>query len=220
MANTLFLECRKKFNIQDIDFSLLDNLVNKEKIKSISIASTIQYINLIPLIKKYFQNLNVQVLLKKGPIYLGQVLGCNPQAFNLKADFLLLLADGKFHALNNAVILNRPIYVFNTKEINLFSQEEINKHNQRILANKKIFLSSDKVGFLISTKKGQNYKNSKNIIDKIKKLNKTVYLFESDNLSLNELENFPLPLYINSACPGLEFDASKVINLSQILEFI
>jgi len=213
----LFIEARRKFNLSDIDFSVLDNLHGK----TISLASTIQYLDLIPHVKKYLEKKGKEVIIKKGSFYKAQVLGCQPQAFDKKADTLLLIADSKFHALNNAIQLNREIYAFNTKKLEKLSKKELEKENKKIKAKQKKFLSYNNIGVIISIKQGQNYKQINWLKKKIEKLRKKVYIFETDTINIQELENFPdINIWVNTACPGLNLDDSRIINLKDILEFL
>jgi len=220
MVKVLFIEFRKRFNTKEIEFSQLDQLIKEKRPKIISLASTIQYLDLIPIIKRYLESNNIKVLIKKGPIYNGQVLGCNPQALDNSADLLLLLCDGKFHALNNAVQLEREIHVFNTKNIEKISLEEIQREKKKIHGKISRFLTEKRLGFLVSSKAGQSFKNTLEIKKKLENKGKIVYIFESDNISMQELENFQLPLYINTACYGLSSDSSKIVNLRDIQEFL
>jgi len=216
MAKTLFIETRKKFNESKINFQLLDNLPGK----TISLAATIQYLGLIPIVKKYLEKLHKKVMINKGPAYPGHVIGCNPAAFSKQTDTLLLLTDGKFHAINNAVNLNKEIYVFNTITLEKVTNEDIAKVNAKKQAAIKKFLSYNIIGLLVSTKPGQNFKAVSQIKAKIEKLNKKVYVFESDNINISEFENFKIPIWVNTACYGLGLDDSRIVNLSDILEFI
>jgi len=220
MKKSLFLEFRRKFNIKDIEFSKIDELIKDKKPKSVSLASTIQYLNLIPIIKEYLVSKKIKVIIKKGPTYAGQVLGCNSQAFDNKADILLLLCDGKFHAFNNAIQLEKEIYVFNTHNIEKVSLEEILREKTKIRGKITKFLTTEKVGLLISNKSGQSFNHIKEIKKKLENKGKIVYIFESDNINLGELENFPLTIYINTACYGLSLDSPKIVNLRDILEFL
>ncbi len=216
MRKIINIEARKKFNNKDINFSEL----NRFKGKTISIASTVQYLDFIPKIKQYFEKNNQKIIIKQGAYYKAHVLGCNPLAFDKNADIFLLLADGKFHALNNAVLLGKEIYVFNLKTLDKVTTKEIEKIKLRTIAKQKKFLSSDKIGLLVSTKIGQKYKQIKKLKQKTQKLNKQVYVFESDKINLQELENFPIQIWINTACPGLGIEDPRVVNLRDVLEFI
>ena len=37
-----------------------------------------------------------------------------------------------------------------------------------------------------------------------------------DNINTSELENFPIDIWINTACPGLALDSSKIIDSSSL----
>ena len=214
---TLFIETRRKFKDSDINLKLLDALNGK----TISLAATIQYIGLIPKIKKYLESKGKKVILKKGAYYKGHVLGCNSSALDNSTDIRLIITDGKFHAMNNAIQLQKEIYVFTTKTLEKIEQKEIDAHNKKTLTKKKKYLAAKKVGLLVSTKYGQKQKAISNIAKRIEKSNKNVYIFESNNIDTNEFENFPqIQIWINTACFGLARDDMRIINLADILEFL
>jgi len=211
----LFIETRRKF--KDIDLKPLDKL----KGKTISIAATIQYIDLIPKIKQYLESKGKTVIIKQGAKHKAHILGCNSSALDKSADTILIITDGKFHAINNAIQIQKPIHIFNTKTLDKITQKEIDTYNKKILAKQKKFLISKKVGLLLSTKHGQKQKSINKIKKEIEKLNKKVYIFESNNINPNEFENFPqIQIWVNTACFGLARDDPKIINLSDITNFL
>jgi len=219
MPETLFIEMRKKINLNEINFSALDKLHGK----TISLAAVIQYINFIIPVKKYLENKGMKVIIKKGRNYPAHIIGCDSSAFGKNADNFLLLSDGKFHALNNALELDREIYVFNGKNLEKISKEDIEKEKRKIKAKLSKFLSSDKIGILVSLKQGQKKPEPYiyDIIEKLKAKNKKPYVFESDTIYIGEIDNFPdIKVWINTACPGLALDSSKIINLQDIEEFL
>lgn len=211
----LHIETKRKF--KEINLKPLDTL----KGKTISIAATIQYINLIPKIKQYLESKGKKVIIKQGAKYKAHILGCNSNALDKSADTILIITDGKFHAINNAIQIQKPIHIFNTKTLEQITQQDIDKQNKLILAKQKKFLTSKKVGILLSTKHGQKFKAVKQLKSKIEKLNKKAYIFESNNINPNEFENFPqIQIWVNTACFGLAQDNPRIINLSNILEFL
>jgi len=211
----LYIEAKKKF--KEIDLSILDTL----KTKTISLAATIQYIDLIPKIKQYLESKGKKVIIKQGAAHKAHILGCNSTALDKTADEILIITDGKFHAINNAIQIQKPIHVFNAKTLEKITQEEIDTHNKKTLAKQKKFLASKKVGILVSTKHGQHQKSINKIKKEIEKQNKKVYVFESNNINSNEFENFPqIQIWINTACFGLARDDPNIINLADILGFI
>lgn len=215
-SKILYLETRKKFNIKEIDLQKLDELPGK----TISLAATVQYLSLVPLVSDYLKNKGKKIIIQKGAFYEAHVLGCNSSAFDSKADTLLLITDGKFHALNNAIQLDKEIYVFNTRNLEKVERVDIDRIKAKKLAAIKRFLSSEEVGILVSTKLGQNFPAAEKLKKKIQKLGKKAYILESDNINIAELENFGLPIYINTACYGLGLDDSKIVNLQDVLQYL
>ncbi len=210
------MEFRKKHNSKQ-DFSALDSLEGK----SISIAGTVQYLDILPELKKYLENLGKKVLMKKGAFYDGHIIGCNPAALDLKADTLLILADGKFHAINNALRINREVYVFNLTNLEKITRQDLDKELGKIKGKKVKFLSVNRLGLIVSTKYGQNFRGIKSLTDRLYSAKKEVFVFETDNIPIGDLENFPdIPLWINTACYGLALDDPRIVNLQDILELI
>jgi diphthamide biosynthesis enzyme Dph1/Dph2-like protein len=216
-SKVLFIEARKKFNKKDIDLSILNKLPGK----AVSLAATIQYLDLVPIVKKYLESKGKKTVIKQGAYYKAHILGCNSNAFDKKADTLLLLADGKFHAINNAIQLNKELYIYSAKKLEKITKQEINKIKQKTKAKQAKFLSSNNIGLILSIKSGQHYSNIYRVKEKIEKLDKQVYVFQSDNINIGELENFPqIQIWVNTACYGLELDSSNIINLQNILQFL
>ena len=214
---TLFIETRKKFDDSKIKYELLDELPGK----SISLAGTVQYLDLIPKIKAYLESLGKKIMIRKGAYHEAHVLGCNSSAFDKSADVLLMITDGKFHAINNAIQMQREIYVFTTRTLEKIEQGEIDAHNKRTLTKKKKFLSAKVVGLIVSTKSGQHKKGVYNIGERIRKAGKKVYVFECNDINVSEFENFPqVQIWVNTACFGLARDDMRIINLADILEFL
>jgi len=213
----MHIEVRRKFELKKIKLALLDKLPGK----TVSLAATVQYLNLIPKIKKYLEEKGKKVIIKKGAYHKAHVLGCNASAFDKNSDILLLLADGKFHALNNALQLNKEIYIFNTKTLEKVTKQEISKIKQKTKGKIKKFFAAERIGILISTKFGQHYKLTQELKKRIQKLGKKVYVFESDIINTAELENFPdIQIWVNTACPGIALDSPKIVNLNNVLEFL
>ncbi len=195
---TLFIEAKKKIKDFDIDIS---NLPEK-----LHLLYSIQYKALAENIKKYLENNGYDIL------GFEQVLGCskiNPKAI------LLLIGSGKFHALQLAFSTSNPVFIYEGNSIREISQEEIDKAKNKIKAKLSKFYSEDNIGVLFSNKAGQ--KKNNNIIDKLrKKYDKNFYPFISNNIDLTDLDNFSINIWVNTACPGLEYDSNKVINYENI----
>ena len=97
---TLFIETRKKFKEDDLNFKLLDKLNGG----TIGLTATVQYLNLIPIVKSYLESRGKKVIVKMGAYYGGHVLGCNSSAFDKSADTFLMITDRKSTRLNSSHI--------------------------------------------------------------------------------------------------------------------
>lgn len=215
MTETLFIETRRKLKNEEINLKLLNELPGK----TISLAATIQYLSLIPEVKNFLNKLGKKVITKPGAFYEAHALGCNSNAFDKNADTLLLITDGKFHALNNAVQLEKEIYVFSGNSLEKVTKDEINKILKKKTTAVKKFLASENVGILVSTKPGQS-RSPEALAEKIKKLGKQPYIFESNNINIAGFEDFPINIWVNTACPGLSSDDSRIVNFQDILQYI
>lgn len=199
----LYIEAKKIS--QEFDTKPLDKL---PKDKPILITYSIQYKQLANKIKQY--------LTSKGYNIIGvrQVLGCSKLKTNAS---ILLISDGKFHALNLAIQNKTPLYIYNTKTIDHIDIKQIEKLQRQKQSALSKFLMEEKVGILVSTKIGQNrIKDAKALKIKLEKHGKKPYLFVSETLNLSELENFPIKIWINTACPGLIYDSPRILNIDDL----
>tara|TARA_B100001964_G_scaffold157040_1_gene172482 strand:+ start:541 stop:1191 length:651 start_codon:yes stop_codon:yes gene_type:complete len=211
---TIFIETKRKFKDSEIKYNLLDSLEGE----TIALAATIQYINLIPKVKSYLESKGRKVIIKQGAFHKAHVLGCNSTALDKSADTILIITDGTFHAINNAIQLQREIYIFTTSTLDKITQKEIDAHNKKTLTKQKKFLLANNIGLIVSTKHGQHQKAIHKIKERIENKNKKVYVFESNNIDTNEFENFPqIQMWVNTACFGLARDDMRIINLQDVL---
>lgn len=216
----LFVSAKsKKFpNFYSIPFySIFSNFSN------IGLISTIQFSNLIPELKKALKKNKKNVFVYKNP----NVLGCNALAaerIQEKVDAFIFLSSGEFHILNATNKIKKPIFQLNpiTMQLTKFDSAKIEKIREKQKILEKKFLLAKNIGILITTKPGQQQlKESIKLKKKLENKGKNVFIFIFNNLDLNQFENFPeIPLYINTACPGLMLDSDKIINLEQVKQII
>ncbi len=204
----LFIESKKKLKKDEV---LNVENIKKKLSKEVHILYTIQYKNIAEKIKKQLGN---------RVIAFNQIIGCSK--VNPKGT-LLLIGSGRFHALNLALTTNKEIYVYESGKIKKITEQEIKKLRRREKGKLSRFLSSGKIGLLISIKPGQNN------LDKAKKFKKKLenrfpeksfYVFLVDTINIQELENFSVDFWINFACPGLQFDSEKLMNYEKIVSFL
>ena len=212
--------------------------ISKKLPKNIVIAYSIQYKEIAEEIKEILsKNHNIikitQVLGCSQPLPLGclqplplgcsqplplgcsQPLGCSKPQFPKNTQAVLLISDGKFHAVSLAVESHLPIYILNNNNFNQISKQEIQTLERKQKASYVKFLDSNKIGVLVSTKPGQeNLKKSLEF--KKSQKSKKSYLFIGNEINSLEFENFPqIQSWVNTACPRLDMN-SNVVNLEKI----
>jgi len=201
MPKILYIEARKKLKLnKELVKELAGGLPN-----TIYLAYSIQYKKLAEELKKE--------LAKSRTIKIhgsSQVLGCS----KLKTSTpILLIGSGRFHALNLALSSQKEVFIFDNYSISKIGKEEIEQEQRKEKGNYLKFLASKEIGILVSTKSGQqNLSLALKLKDKLKKQGKNPFLFLSDNINIQELENFPIDLWINTACPGISLDSPRIID--------
>lgn len=199
--NKLFIPAKiKEF---DFDISILKKLP-----KNLIVAYSIQYIDIARQIREKLSK-------SHDILKFIQVLGCMNPSLSEKVQAVLLIGSGKFHAVSLALETGKEIYLFEHGKLIKISDLEIDSLRKKQKAAQVNFLNSDKCGVLISLKPGQHkLKEALKLKNKIK--DKKIYFFISDNLDVGEFENFGIASWINTACPRMDMNSNKIINISKL----
>lgn len=201
---TLFIPAKSKFEVSKS--KILE--ISKVFPRKIAVVYSVQY---------EIQAKEIKKLLEKTHRidYFQQILGCSKPQFK-NVDAILLIGDGKFHAISLAFESNLPVYIYNRNELEKISSKEIELAEKKQKGAYVNFLHANKIGVLISAKQGQQ--NLVKALELKKNLkNKSVYLFVDNNINISEFENFPeIKSWVNTACPRLDMNSNKIINSSQI----
>jgi len=150
----------------------------------------------------------------------GQVLGCNVDSakqISDKVDAFLFVGSGEFHPIAIALETGKPVYKWNplTQQLSVVKDEDIDKYKKKRKAALAKFLSSNKIGILVSTKHGQS--NLDKALELAGKKDKEYYLFAFDTLNPSDLENFPfIEVWVNTACPRIADEKANIINIDEL----
>lgn len=215
---TLFIESKYQGKIN------LNKIKTDKLPKNIGLITTVQFVDNLNQIKNYLIKCNKKVFVEKGnQKYPAQILGCDLSAgkkIKNKVEAFLYIGDGRFHPLGLAIKTNKDVFCFNpfNNHFSKIKKQEIADYNQTLKVKKIKFLSAENLGILVSTKPGQNnLKKALNLKKQLEKKDKRCYIFISDTLNLNELENFPfIDFWVNTTCPRIEEDSNKIINFEEI----
>jgi len=189
----------------------LDTGLDKAEIsklpKKLFLAYSVQYKHLAENIRKQLKKESIKI---KG---FQQVLGCS----KIKTNFpVLLVSTGKFHAQN--LFLQTPIlYILENDKVVQIHEKDVEAQRIRRKTALLKFLKADRIGILVSTKPGQEKLNEAiKLKANLEKKGKQAYIFISNNIDLNQFDNFDIQAWANTACPGLCMDSPSIINIEDI----
>ena len=206
-----------------IDLSNLDTSVLP---KNIGLATTVQFLDFIDEIKQYLQNNGISVYVDKiRQKYEGQLLGCDigsAEKIKDKVDSFLYIGTGVFHPLGIALNIDKEVFCYDpiSAALTKIDRKEVERYNKKRKIAYLKFLEATEIGILVSLKPGQN--NFRKAVELKKQLkDKNCYIFASDTLDFNQIENFPfVQCWVNTACNRILDDYEKfpkpLVDLSDI----
>lgn len=184
----------------------LKNKTLKKLPKEIAVFYSIQYKQVAEKIKK-------QLKKTKKITAFSQVLGCTHPKLDKNTKAIIFIGSGKFHAASLSVETDLPVYLY--PNLNKVPEKDIKKIKQNKKSSYTNYLNSKNTGILVSIKPGQNkLKQAIELKNKIK--DKDTYLFLFNNLDTNEFENYNINSWVNTACPRLDLDSNKIINVGDL----
>jgi 2-(3-amino-3-carboxypropyl)histidine synthase len=201
--------------------------------KNIGLITTVQHVHKIRELGEQLENIGKNVFYAKGNLakYESQILGCDVGAalkIKEKVDFYIYVGTGRFHPEEVFLKTGKPVLVYNPylKNISMINKEEIEDKRKKRKAAVLKFLSSQKIGILVSTKIGQNRLDfALKLKEKIEKKGKKAFMLLFETLDFSQLENFNfIECFVNTACPRLIDDYERfqkpVVNAEEIIGFL
>lgn len=201
--------------------SLPADVVKRVKFKGkLGLVTTIQHVHKLKGVKKLIPN----------SVIGGQVIGCNisnAKKIAPKVKAFLFIGSGNFHPLKIAMETGKEVFTADpyTNNVGKISREDIEERKRRQKGAYLTYLHAEKVGILVSTKKGQNkLKEAQRLKNKLKKEEKAAFIFIFDTLDFNQLESFTeIDCWVNTACPRMAIEDSEkflkpVINIEEIFK--
>jgi diphthamide biosynthesis enzyme Dph1/Dph2-like protein len=199
----IFIPAYSNIEIPD---SIIDIAI-KQLPENISICYSIQF-------KKIAEKIKNRINKKLNVLAFEQVLGCSSPLFPKETQAILLISNGKFHAVSLAFESKIPVFLIDNFNFKKISNEEITKKKQKEKAAYLNYLNSKEAGIILTIKPGQQRLEQaiklKNVSEK------KHYLFLCNNVNPFEFENFGLKSWVNTACPRMDFDDPRIINLSKL----
>lgn len=196
--------------------------------RRIALTSTAQYAHRLKDVAEWLRGRGYEVEIGRGSgriYYPGQVLGCNYSVLrDSKADAVVFIGDGLFHAIGAAIYTKKRVYAFNPLNRTM---QEVDVKN---FVKKRYFIVSkcvgkNKVGIIVSSKPGQRRMGlAKRLKEEGEEEGVKAHIIYLNNVRAEELFNLSYDFYVNTACPRISYDDSerfeKPIITPQEFEFL
>lgn len=184
-------------------------ILKKNSVKKISLCTTIQYLEYLPLLKKEFEKKGIKAETAKGKnLAEGQLLGCNYSGVSKNADATVFFGDGLFHALGIAFSSKNSVFIMNPlgNEVKELSGEKDLFLRKRFALIEKA-MNAEKIGIILSSKKGQfrlqKVLELKALVERHKK---KAFLFIADFVKPDFLLGIDADAFVCTACPRIAID--------------
>ena len=214
----IFIEARKKVEINEEKIRIISKLLPL----TVGLITTVQYTHLLNKVKNILEKNGRKVFISKGKLmkYPGQIIGCDiGAAKNIEKDVeaFLFIGSGEFH-IEPLILLGKNVFVYSLEENKLKEidkKEAVNIANRKKAALMKV-LAADCVGIIVSVKPGQqNLKSALLLKKKLEKIGKKTFVFITDNIRSEDLENFKCGAWINTSCQALNMEP-KILNICDL----
>jgi 2-(3-amino-3-carboxypropyl)histidine synthase len=151
----------------------------------------------------------------------GQTLGCNvinALNFSKEVDFFLFVGSGMFHPLYVSYKTDKPVFVWNpfNKILTKIDDKDVEKYKKKRKGALLKFYSAKTIGIIVSLKPGQM---NLALAEELKNnLEKKSFIFVSDTLNFEDLENFSfVDCWVNTACPRI-VDDFPMVNIDELID--
>jgi 2-(3-amino-3-carboxypropyl)histidine synthase len=212
MAETIFIPCRSKANVELV----VENILEKVDSEKIGLVTTAQFVDDLPEIKKELEKADKEVIINEGRPNPGQVLGCDARAAK-GADAYVYVGTGHFHPLKVAMETKKPVFMAHPSGgIEQVSEDQIMKHEKIRAARLHRFKEAKTVGIMVSTKPGQN--RMEEALKLKEELDKEAFVFAANELNPSNLLGYGVDIWVNTACPRIAEDRFErpVLNLGDL----
>ena len=216
----------------NVGIELPEKLIEKLP-KRLCLAASVQFSHQLPKLQQQLAKKSKDATLLKArhSKHAGQILGCGYSKMEFdeqNTDAFLYVGDGMFHPEALLLGSDKDVYTFDpfTKEFKKLGREwavRIRKKEKGALLT---FLSSDRIGVVMTIKPGQLGVQValKEIFSLKQKFpGKEFYYLVCDTIDFTQLANFPfVQCFVNTACHRMIDDYDKfpkpVINIEEVLK--
>ncbi len=206
--NVYFIETRSNIDVSDVTKKALLKLRGLR----IGLITTVQHVHKLDEVKKILEQAGKTCIIGEGDskiAYPGQVLGCNFSAARVEdpgCDEYLFIGSGEFHPLGVSLATKKPVVIADPfiNEVHEVNQSRILRQRSAVIAKS---LDAMVFGILVSTKNGQNRMELAVFLKELsKKHGRDVHILFMDMITPEQLLQFKVDAFVNTACPRLAID--------------
>jgi len=231
------------FNVEYVEYRINASLeplskafeaLKKKNASSICLLTTVQHVQQLPEIKRFFEDRGIKVLLNKPngfAKYEGQILGCdvgNVAQLDKQVDAFVYFGGGLFHPLGALLQTTKPFFVIDpfqnkVEQIDYLREDEARKKKVRMARA----YGAMNFGILVSTKIGQhNMTLAKILKKKIEEKGKRAQILVANTFDFDALNNMlEIDAFVNTACPRIvtedqERTRKPIISADELIEIL
>ncbi|OYT35797.1 hypothetical protein B6U91_02455 [Candidatus Pacearchaeota archaeon ex4484_71] len=203
----MFIPAKEKISFNK---KIIDS-IEKELPERIAVCYSIQYKSLAKKIKDRLSEKNKEI------VSFLQVLGCSKPKFPKETEAILLVGEGRFHSVSLEYESRIPVFILEGNKFHRVEGQDVEKMKKRLKGSYLNYLNSKEIGILVTTKPGQQ--RLKRAIDFKRNLkDKKGYVFLANGINISEFENFGINSWVNTACPRMDLEDSRIININSLEE--
>ncbi len=205
---TIFAPVSYLFNEEEFDFLIKEIIKLKEK--TITLVTTINFLEELPRIKQELnkKRINTTDTKESSHVQRNHVLGCDSSTITNSKNPVVFVGDGDFHPNNLGFTLQKTkVFVINpiqrkTKKLEI--NDLFIKQRYATIARAKKCKS---FGIFVSSKHGQfRLRLAKHVKKKLEEQGKKAYIIGCDYVSEDYVEGIKIDCYVNTACPRIAYD--------------
>jgi arCOG04112 universal archaeal diphthamide biosynthesis domain protein len=201
-----FIETRSDVDVKDV----VKLAVNDLKGHKIGLITTVQHVHKLEDVASILEEHGKECVICAGDskiAYPGQVLGCNFSAARKEeCDEYLYIGSGQFHPLGVSLATKKRVLIADPFVNELRDADSSRILRQRSAAIAKS-LDAEVFGIVVSTKPGQERMGlAEELKNMAKKHGKDAHIFTMDLVTPDQLLQFKVDAFVNTACPRLAID--------------
>jgi len=201
-----FIEARSAVDLVPV----VEKAVSELRGQRIGVITTVQHVHKLPEACKLLEAHGKTCVVGRGDsriAYRGQVLGCNFTAARAEAcDEYLYIGSGDFHPLGVALSTKKRVLAANPfmGDVREVDPSRVLRQRSAVIGNS---LDAEVFGIIVSSKNGQmRMKLARSLKALAEKHGKKAQLILIDLVTPEQLLQFKVDAFVNTACPRLAID--------------